>query len=435
MLNQHITQRASAQQAPVTNSAASPPVPQQHPPLAGLPSPARGTRPEQREEWVEQLPWDELFPDPRRRDSRRKFLSVVSRHTNEDTGQAFLRVATIARKVGMTPRTAQRCRRDLEQARLLFVEDRGQLHRCSVFSINFGTFVTPNHVGDVIYSDGDISTSTTWYPERQNESDPETASLVHRLRELRHFTPTLLVDTYGVRVISMALRELAELLENPDHGLLNPAGWVTWRCKMLAAGEPPILLEVPEAMAPPVPDTEFGPDPDSPDPPLVSDPPEPEAAAVWELTLEELEEQLPRPSFETWFRDTVGHRMDEDSLVVEVPSALGIAWLERRAYHSVQKTVEKVLARPIEVNFVVRAVGPVDPGGELLEEVPQAPPRGVGGNSGSGPGPSLFFPQSHQRNTLDTLAEGSHRRGSASCIGLGKPRSRPGLSPGSGVGL
>ena len=267
MLNQHITQTASAQQAPVTNSAASPPVPQQQPPLAGLPSPARGTRPEQREEWVEQLPWDELFPDPRRRDSRRKFLSVVSRHTNEDTGQAFLRVATIARKVGMTPRTAQRCRRDLEQARLLFVEDRGQLHRCSVFSINFGTFVTPNHVGDVIYPDGDISTPTTWYPERQNESDPETASLVHRLRELRHFTPTLLVDAYGVRVISMALRELAELLENPDHGLLNPAGWVTWRCKMLAAGEPPILLEVPETMAP-VPDAAFRPSPDSPDPPI-----------------------------------------------------------------------------------------------------------------------------------------------------------------------
>ena len=134
-------------------------------------------------------------------------------------------------------------------------------------------------------------------------------------------------------------------------------------------------------------------------PPLVSDPPEPEAAAVWELTLEELEEQLPRPSFETWFRDTVGHRMDEDSLVVEVPSALGIAWLERRAYHSVQKTVEKVLDRPIEVNFVVRAVGPVNSGEELLAEMPQAPPRGAGGNSGSGPGPSLFFPQSHQRNT------------------------------------
>ena len=334
----------------------------------------------------------------------------------------------------MTPRTAQRCRRDLEQARLLFVEGRGQLHRCSVFSINFGAFVTPNHVDDVIYPDRDISTPTTWYPERQNESDPETASLVHRLRELRHFTPTLLVDTYGVRVISMALRELAELLENPDHGLLNPAGWVTWRCKMLAAGEPPILLEVPETMEP-VPDAAFRPSPDSPDPPLVSDPPEPEASAVWELTLEELEEQLPRPSFETWFRDTVGHRMDEDSLVVEVPSALGIAWLERRAYHSVQKTVEKVLDRPIEVNFVVRAVGPVNSGEELLAEMPQAPPRGAGGNSGSGPGPSLFFPQSHQRNTLDTLAEGSHRRDSASCIGLGKPRSRPGLSPGSGVGL
>ena len=434
MLKQHITQTASAQPAPVTNSPAFPPGTQQQPPLAGLPSPARGTRPEQREEWVEQLPWDELFPDPRRRDSRRKFLSLVSQHTNEDTGQAFLRVETIARKVGMTPRTAQRCRRDLEQARLLFVEDRGQLHRCSVFSINFGTFVTPNHDVGVPGPDKEISTPTTWYPERQTDSDPETASLAHRLRELRHFTPTLLVDTYGVRVISMALRELAELLENPDHGLINPAGWVTWRCKTLAAGEPPTLLEVPETLAP-VPDAAFRPSPDSRDPPLVSDPPEPEAAAVWELTLEELEEQLPRPSFETWLRDTVGHRMDEDSLVVEVPSALGIAWLERRAYHSVQKTVEKVLDRPMEVNFAVRAGGPVEPGGELPEEMPPAPPRGAGGTLGSGPGPSLFLPQSHQWGTLDTLAEGGHRRGPASCIGLGKPRSCPGQSRGSGAVL
>ena len=163
----------------------------------------------------------------------------------------------------------------------------------------------------------------------------------------------------------------------------------------------------------------------------MSDPPEPEAAAVWELTLEELEEQLPRPSFETWFRDTVGHRMDEDSLVVEVPSALGIAWLERRAYHSVQKTVEKVLDRPIEVNFAVRVGGPAEPGGELPEEMPPAP-SGASGTPGSGPGPSLFLPQSHQYDTLDTLAQGGRRRGPASCIGLGKPRSRPGQSTGSG---
>jgi len=75
---------------------------------------------------------------------------------------------------------------------------------------------------------------------------------------------------------------------------------------------------------------------------------------VWRGVLGELQLQLPRATFETWLKQTEGVSCDGQSFVVEVPTAFTVAWLERRMYQSIQKTVEKVAKKSLEIHFQVK---------------------------------------------------------------------------------
>jgi chromosomal replication initiator protein len=75
---------------------------------------------------------------------------------------------------------------------------------------------------------------------------------------------------------------------------------------------------------------------------------------IWKAVLGELQLQLPRPTFETWLKQTDGVSYDEHQFVVEAPTPFAVAWLERRMYNVIQKTVEKVTEQPLDVLFRVR---------------------------------------------------------------------------------
>ena len=75
---------------------------------------------------------------------------------------------------------------------------------------------------------------------------------------------------------------------------------------------------------------------------------------IWKAVLGELQLQLPRPTFETWLKQTDGVSYDDHQFVVEAPTPFAVAWLERRMYNVIQKTVEKVTERPLDVLFRVR---------------------------------------------------------------------------------
>ena len=76
---------------------------------------------------------------------------------------------------------------------------------------------------------------------------------------------------------------------------------------------------------------------------------------VWRATLGELQLQLPRTIFDTWLKPTEGISYRDSHFVVEVPTTFAVAWLERRMYQSIQKTVEKVTGVPVEIQFQVKA--------------------------------------------------------------------------------
>jgi len=79
------------------------------------------------------------------------------------------------------------------------------------------------------------------------------------------------------------------------------------------------------------------------------------AEKVWEAVQGELQLLLPRPSYETWVKDTQGLELTDSELVVGTPSAFVSSMLEERMYSLISQTIEKVVQRPMEVRFDVVA--------------------------------------------------------------------------------
>ncbi len=83
----------------------------------------------------------------------------------------------------------------------------------------------------------------------------------------------------------------------------------------------------------------------------------PSAREVWRAVLGDLQMQLPRPTFETWLKPTEGVSENGQVFVVEAPTSFAVEWLEQRMFHALQRTLEKVAARPLELQLKVRSEG------------------------------------------------------------------------------
>lgn len=75
---------------------------------------------------------------------------------------------------------------------------------------------------------------------------------------------------------------------------------------------------------------------------------------LWQTALGQLELQLPRPTFDTWVKETESLSFEDGVLVVCVPSAYTKDWLENRLYGDIQKTVSGIAKRTVAVRFVVQ---------------------------------------------------------------------------------
>lgn len=82
------------------------------------------------------------------------------------------------------------------------------------------------------------------------------------------------------------------------------------------------------------------------------------AREAWRAALGELQLQLDKPTFDTWLKQTEGVNFDDSRFVVEVPTPFAIAWLERRLYQDIQKTVEKVTGHILDIQFQVSSGEP-----------------------------------------------------------------------------
>ncbi|MCL6594902.1 MAG: chromosomal replication initiator protein DnaA [Firmicutes bacterium] len=76
---------------------------------------------------------------------------------------------------------------------------------------------------------------------------------------------------------------------------------------------------------------------------------------LWHDTLKALEVELPTPSFETWIRPTHPVQMNDDVLIIGVPSEMARDTIRSRYAGVVANTVRNLTSRKVNVEFVVDA--------------------------------------------------------------------------------
>ena len=109
-------------------------------------------------------------------------------------------------------------------------------------------------------------------------------------------------------------------------------------------------------------------------PETVATPGTAEARTRWAATLDRLEQELPRATFETWLRPTEGHSVQGNDLTVLVASPHNAEWLEQRMYQTILRALRQGSDQKLDVRF---ALGP-----------PDWSPPGAGERAGAGAAPS-----------------------------------------------
>ena len=125
------------------------------------------------------------------------------------------------------------------------------------------------------------------------------------------------------------------------------------------------------------------------------------AKEVWRAVLGDLQLQLPRPTFETWLKSTEGVAENGQLFVVEVPTAFTLEWLEKRMFHTLQRTLEKVAGYPLQLQLQVRSGG-------ISYAVERAQlPQGVTPEASQ---PLFEFKSLNPRYTFESFVVGSSNR-------------------------
>ncbi len=74
--------------------------------------------------------------------------------------------------------------------------------------------------------------------------------------------------------------------------------------------------------------------------------------ALWSAALGELQLAETKANYDTWFKDTQIVSEEDDVFVVGVPNAFAREWLENKYRQRVRETLQRLLARTVDVRFV-----------------------------------------------------------------------------------
>ncbi|MGF1458399.1 MAG: chromosomal replication initiator protein DnaA [Leptolyngbyaceae cyanobacterium] len=76
---------------------------------------------------------------------------------------------------------------------------------------------------------------------------------------------------------------------------------------------------------------------------------------IWQKVLLELQNQLSRPTFETWIKPAKPQALSEETLVICTPNPFARNWLQKHYLGTIGTVVRDILGRTVEVKFVVEA--------------------------------------------------------------------------------
>lgn len=91
---------------------------------------------------------------------------------------------------------------------------------------------------------------------------------------------------------------------------------------------------------------------------------------IWQQVLAELEEQLSRPTFETWIKPARPQGLSEETLTVSTPNPFARNWLQKHYLGTIAGVVHNILGRTVDVKFVVASTG--EHNGAVAEGIPAA---------------------------------------------------------------
>jgi len=83
------------------------------------------------------------------------------------------------------------------------------------------------------------------------------------------------------------------------------------------------------------------------------------AGQIWQEALPRIERQLSKPSFEAFLKAMRPMALDDDVFVFSVPSLFAKEWLEGRYRRLISDTLQEVLRRGVEIQFIVADVEPL----------------------------------------------------------------------------
>ncbi|NER82995.1 MAG: chromosomal replication initiator protein DnaA [Leptolyngbya sp. SIO1D8] len=81
---------------------------------------------------------------------------------------------------------------------------------------------------------------------------------------------------------------------------------------------------------------------------------------LWQQVLEQLQNQLSRPTFETWIKPARIHDLSDETLVITTPNPFARNWLQKHYLSTISKVVADLLGRPVEIQVVVGSGDQVD---------------------------------------------------------------------------
>lgn len=79
------------------------------------------------------------------------------------------------------------------------------------------------------------------------------------------------------------------------------------------------------------------------------------ADQIWRAALGELQLQMTKPTFDTWFKNTRAISYEDGTLIVGVHNAYAKDWLENRLMAIIKRTLAGIVGRTVEAKFVLDA--------------------------------------------------------------------------------
>src|SRR5690554_2508091 len=74
---------------------------------------------------------------------------------------------------------------------------------------------------------------------------------------------------------------------------------------------------------------------------------------IWDQTLNIMKQELTKPSFDTWLKDTKATAFSKDCLVVASPNEFARDWVEARYKEALEGALQQVVGHKWEISFMV----------------------------------------------------------------------------------